>query len=268
MAFDRLHRLVDACAELPPLRQLRQARYRQRFRGPMGHAFDGVFDSFAAATAALPTTLPRDYDNDAAAAMYVGRHGVEDYDYPALFWLAEALANDARSVCDLGGSVGIKRHAYGPLLGLADDFAWRVVEVPAAARLGRELAACNGPGGLTFGDDLDHLEGDVLLASGSLQYLPRSLGQLLATQPRLPTRMVLNLTPVHATTSYFTHNNIGHACCAYRVYSRAQLLTEAAAAGYRLRAEWQNPGKSLELPFARHLSLHHYSGYCFDRGDA
>lgn len=268
MAFDRLHRLVDALADVPPLRRLRQARYRRRFRGPMGHAFDGVFESFAAATAALPPTLPKDYDNDAAAAMYVGRHGIADYDYPVLFWLAEALAHGARSVCDLGGSVGIKRHAYGPLLGLADDFAWRVVEVPAAARLGRELAARHGPSGLTFGDDLEDLAGDVLLASGSLQYLPHGLGPLLAASSSRPRRLVLNLTPVHATTGYFTHNNIGHACCAYRVYSREQLLGEAAGAGYRLRAEWQNPGKGLELPFTRGLSLEHYSGFCFDRGDA
>ncbi len=266
MPFDAVHRLIDGLGELPGVRQLRRRRHEQRFRRCTGHAFSGVYDSFEAARAAVPPGLPDSYDTAAAAGMYVDRLSVDEHDYPALFWLQRSLVDGWRSVCDLGGSVGIKYYAFAPLLGAAAELRWHVVEVPAAAALGARLAAEKGADPLTFGTDFADASGrSVLLASGALQYLPLSLGQILAALPVRPQRLIVNTTPIHAARSFFTLNSIGTACCPYRVASRGGFVAEVEAQGYRLRDEWRNAGKRLLLPFERGLSLDAYSGFCFER---
>lgn len=267
MAFDSLHRLIDRLADLPPLRNVRRSRFERRFQRRMGHAFHGVFATFDAAAAAVPQVLPGSYDNPEAAAMYADRLQVDDHDHPALFWLYEAMANGARTVCDLGGSIGIKYYAFASRLPLGPGTTWHVVEVPAAVELGRRTALAQGVADqLRFGTDpAVAATCEVLFASGALQYLPRSLGELLADLPRLPRRVIVNTTPIHPTRSFFTLNNIGAACCPYRVSARTEFLASLSGLGYSLRDQWRNIGKRLDLPFEDGLSLDHYSGFCFDR---
>ncbi len=267
MAFDPLHRLIDRLAELPPIRNWRRARFERRFRQRMGHAFHGVFTTFEAAAAAVPPALPGSYDSPEAAAMYADRLQVDDHDHPAMFWLHEATATGARTICDLGGSIGIKYYAFAPHLRLGPAITWHVVEVPAAVELGRRTALARGVGDqLRFGTDLAVAAGcDVLFASGALQYLPRSLGELLAGLSTLPHRVIVNTTPIHPSRSFFTLNNVGTACCPYRVGAHPDFVASLTGLGYSLRDQWRNLGKRLHLPFEQGLSLEHYSGFCFDR---
>lgn len=260
-----MHRLLEFVANQPPLVTLRRWRYARRFARPLGHAFSGVYSTFEAAVAALPPTLPGSYDCTAAAGMYVGRRAIDDFDYPVLYWLLSAFVGGARTVCDLGGGTGHKFHAYRQVLEMPGKLLWRVVEVPAAAALGAQIAAEEGVTELAFSADPDDVAADVLLASGALQYLPRTLSQILSESGARPQRIVVNTTPIHPTTTYFTRNNIGVACCAYRVMDRTRFVQELAALGYSLIAEWRNPGKRLDLPFEPALSLPHYTGFCFER---
>ena len=267
MALDSIHRLIDRAASLPPLRPLLRRRYEARFP-TLGHAFHGVYGSFDEAAAAVPPSRPGSYDNDASAGMYVGWHEVTDYDYPALFWLHEWVrSRPCERVVDLGGSTGIKFRAFEPLLGLSETSRWLVVDVEAVAKLGRRLAEDEGLSDrLAFSSEWADASGcDVLLASGSLQYLPRSLGELLDALEEPPARVVVNTTPVHAERSFFTLNSIGTAVCPYRVTARDELIEQVSAAGYVLRDSWRNPGKELRMPYAPELSLQHYAGFCFDR---
>ena len=103
-----------------------------------------------------------------------------------------------------------------------------------------------------------------MLVSGTLQYLPQTLGQMLAACRRKPRRIVVNTTPIHETRSYFTLNSIGTAFCAYRVQSRAEFVDGVTAQGYALRHEWRNIGKPLRLPFEPGHGLSDYAGFCFD----
>lgn len=266
MAFDRLHGWIDRLATVPGIRPWRRRRFARRFARPMGHAFFGVHDTFEAAAAAIGPGIPPSYDNAQAAGMYVDRTAIDEHDYPALFWLHAALAGGARSVRDLGGSTGIKFYAFTPVLAPARP-QWHVVDVPATAALGARIARERGVDAqLTFGSDFGELSGgDVLLASGALQYLPRSLAEILDGLSDKPRRVIVNTTPIHATRSFFTLNNIGVACCPYRVTGREQFLAEVRGIGYTLRDAWRNPGKRLELPFEDGLSLDHYEGFCFER---
>lgn len=267
MALDSLHRWIERVAATAPVRAVLRRRYAKRF-ATLQHAFHGVFDSFAEAEAAAPSSKPSSYDNDASAKMYVGWHDVADHDYPALHWLHDWVRRRRCAViADLGGSTGIKFRAFDPVLDLAPEVRWLVVEVPAVVALGRRLAQEEGIAHrLQFTASFEEASGcDVLLASGSLQYLPQSLPELLGGLDRLPARVIVNTTPVHPDRGFFTLNSIGTAVCPYRVSARGELVDQMRALGYDMRDSWRNLAKAMVLPFSPELSLQHYSGFCFDR---
>lgn len=172
-----------------------------------------------------------------------------------------------RTVLDVGGSVGIKYFAFSSLLPFPVDLQWMVLDVPAVVERGRQFASeRQAERNLSLTTDLSEGEGvDVLLASGVLQYLPQTLAQLLAGLKRPPKRVVVNTTPIHPDTSFITLNSIGTAFCPYRVQAHGTFVREVSEVGYRLRDNWQNPGKSMWIPFERGLDLDSYSGFCFDR---
>lgn len=267
--FELLHRAVDALREAPGIRHWRRRRFEARFAHYQNaQLFRGVFANAADAIASAPGNRPIGCDNEASANLPV-RFVTEarPYDYPAFFWLRDALAGGMRTVADLGGSVGMKYFALASLVELPHDLRWRVVEVPAMVAVGRRFAAGRGaPATLEFTERYADIAGvDVLYASGSLQYIERSLGELLLDYDDKPRRIVVNQLPIHAERSYFTLNGMDTAYCAYRVDSRADFTQALAAHGYRLRDAWKNPEKKLELPFDPGYSLDHYMGFCFDR---
>jgi putative methyltransferase (TIGR04325 family) len=263
-----LHRAVERIGTLPGIDQWRRARYDQQFRSASeAHLFRGIYDSFDEAEADAPPGKPISYDNPQAARMYLRRLQADQYDYPAFFWLNRSFEQGMRSVFDVGGSVGIKYFAYGQLAPLPDNVRWLVQDMPAVAEEGRRFAAQRGATAqLHFTDCFADGSGcDVLYASGSLQYLPRTLASLLDELDVKPRRIVVNTAAIHPTKAYFTLNNIGAAFCAYRVQAREVFLREVQEAGYVLRDEWQNAAKPLRLPFTEGYDLQHYAGFCFDR---
>jgi len=252
---------------LPVFKNLRKAAIDKEFESNTEqNLFRGVFDTFDAAQASAPPTRPIGYDNDDSAALYLKRLRVDDYDYPAMFWLSRSFAEGMRSLVDIGGAVGIKYFAFGKLIDLPPDVMWRVIDVPAVARRGREFAKTRPSPGLEFSDNLLDSDGvDVLFASGALQYLPQTLPDLLGNLPRKPKRILINTTPIHPQKSFFTLNSIGTAFCPYRVQAFGPFVDGIKSHGYRVRDEWRNVGKTLTLPLDPDYSVPHYSGFCFDR---
>jgi putative methyltransferase (TIGR04325 family) len=119
---------------------------------------------------------------------------------------------------------------------------------------------------LGFTTELNDASGcDVLYASGSLQYLPRSLAEIIASLPVKPRRIVLNTTAVHAHQTLYTLNSIGFAVCPYRIQHLDALLAELTEAGYKRRDVWRNEGKPIEVPFVEGGDAAYYAGCCFDR---
>lgn len=270
MALDAIHRLVERIARVPPLRAALKRRYERLFP-TYPHAFHGVFASFEEAAAAVPPGVPGSYDNDASARQYVGWHDPTDHDYPALHWMQERLRKaPCDFIADLGGSTGIKFHAFAPLLDLAAGVRWLVVDVPKVVALGRRLAEEAGiEAQVQFTDSVEAASGcDLMLASGSIQYLPCSLAELVEGMSVQPDRIIVNLAPIHPEQSFFTLNSIGSAVCPYRVTARGEFISAMCAVGYELRDSWRNRGKTMPLPFSPELSLQSYSGFCFDRVDA
>ena len=266
--FEPITRALGAAGNWPPLRKLRAAWLHRKFlSNRQDNMFWGVFDSFDEAAASAPPSRLVGYDNASSAQMYQHRLWIEEFDYPAMFWLARSLSEGMRTIVDLGGSVGIKYFAFGKVMDFPPDLVWRVIDVPAVAAQGRVFAHGRGvTSGLEFSDRLADIQGmDVIFASGVLQYMPQSLGDVLGSIDRLPRRLIVNTTAIHADKQFFTLNNIGTAYCPYRVQARTEFVESIKAKGYVLRDKWDNSGKYLRLALHPELSLSIYSGFCFDR---
>lgn len=263
---DTMHQAIERLAMAPGLRSAAERAYWRRFSNNVeANLFHGVFDSAADAVASAPPSRPLGYDNaDSANLAYLSR--IYPTDYAALFWLANSLAGGMRSVFDLGGHVGIKYYAFRRAIAYPPELKWMVCDVPAVVTRGRELAReRDGERCLHFTDEYSHASGfDVLYASGSLQYLPLTLAALITGLPVRPRRLVVNLTPIHPSRSFYTLNSIGTAFCPYRVQSRDEFLDGVIGCGYEKRDEWENTGKTMRIPFHEGYDVDHYSGYCFD----
>ena len=265
--FELLHRAVDGLRELPGVRRLRQAAFERAFQHDRSaHLFRGVSDTFEAALASAPPSLPTSYDNNASAELYLRRLELDTHDHPAMFWILRSLQEGMRSLVDVGGSVGIKYFAFGRFIDYPADLVWRVIDMPAVAERGRAFAASQGAGSaLQFADRIAEADGvDIFYCSGTLQYLPQPLEEILAGFAAKPRRLVINTTPIHPTRSFFTLNSIGTACCPYRVQARQAFVDGICAQGYVLRDAWRNIGKRMEIPFETGFDVDAYSGFCFD----
>lgn len=261
-----LRRSLLTLREAPLIRQTRQRAYERRFAtaGNVNY-YRGVYDSFEAAAAAAPATKPLGYDNPAAAALYDDDTVPFLKDYPAALWLQRSFQEGMRSVFDLGGHAGVKYYALDGRVDYPADMQWLVCDVPAVAERGRALAATRDSSRrLAFTSDFAAGDGlDIFYASGSLQYLPVTLAQILAGYTAKPRRLVINTTAIHPTRSFFTLNSIGAAFCPYRVAREDEFIESVASLGYRLRDKWHTP-KDFVIPFEKGYDLDHFTGFCFD----
>jgi putative methyltransferase (TIGR04325 family) len=272
--------LVPAVRQLAPVHALLQRRYERRFQTAQGAGcLSGVYGSFAEAAAHAPPGTPVGYQNadpDAAAALYQERlDRLKPIDYPALFWVREALRTSppARRLFDLGGHVGMlyyasQKYLTGDGAGAADaaPLRWTVCDVPAVVREGEAIARARGAASLDFTTDRRDLDGaDVLLASGSLQYIEEPLPDLLASLARPPRHLVINQTPTHAEREFYTLQNIGVAICAYRIAARGGLSAALARLGYETVDYWEDPTRHTPVPYHPEASPVAYSGYYLRR---
>ncbi|RZL89748.1 MAG: methyltransferase, TIGR04325 family [Variovorax sp.] len=252
-------------SSLLPL-SVREAAYRRKFlENREENLFMGSFESFEAAEAGAPPSKAIGYDN-AEAAKTLYSHQVYFYDYPGLFWLGRSLDDGMRSVFDLGGHVGIKYYAFRRMLDYPADLRWTVCDVPGVVKTGQELAVQReATSQLSFTTEVADASGcDVLYASGSLQYLPKRISEIIAALPTRPRRIVLNTTAVHPEHTLYTLNSIGFAVCPYRIQHHDELLAELTGAGYKRRDAWRNEGKPIEVPFVEGGDKAYYAGCCFD----
>lgn len=247
-----------------------ESAYLQKFiNNEEENLFFGSYESFAAAEAAVPTGIHVGYDGAPdAQSMYSPQ--ICAWDYPTMFWLADAFQNGMTTVCDLGGHVGIKYYAFRRVIDYPERLGWIVSDVPSVAAAGEALAVerqCSHQ--LSFRSDLKSIEeADILLLSGSLQYLPFKLSEMLAAVAHKPRRLILNITAAHSSQTIYTLNSIGRAICPYRIQPSDEILGEIRQNGYRRRDVWRNDGKPITIPFVEGGDKAFYFGCCFDRDSA
>jgi putative methyltransferase (TIGR04325 family) len=246
---------------------LRLAAHRARFaRGEEG-GVSGIYPTLEDAARAIPPSKPVGYDNTGSAEMYRDRlDRIYPADYPVLFWLSRVLPG-AQVVFDFGGHVGLQFHAYRRYLAFPDRLRWVVCDVPAVCAAGERLAAERGAGGLGFTTRFEEADGSsVLLAAGSLQYLPHGyLAERLAGLRALPAHLLVNKLPVHPDRAYATIQDIGPAFQPYAVFARQAFVDGLRALGYELVDAWENAELSCRIPYQPAYDVPAYSGYYFRR---
>jgi len=250
---------------LTPARVLRALQGRVRDRLQPINEVRGVYATFAEAAAAAPRTKPTGYDAANAGDWYSDKlTGVQLEDYPALFWLERAFA-DARSVFEIGGHVGVAYYGFSKLLRYPDGHRWTILEVPSVVAAGRALAESRGAKDLHFTTDPSLIEGaEIVLAAGSLQYLERSLVDILSRWRIQPKHVVINITPVYDGPAFVTVQNVGTVYCAYRIFNRQELIQRLDALGYTLVDSWSKP-RVLRVPGHPERSFDRYSGFYFHK---
>ena len=260
---------TEAMARLPLLRQIQEARYTRRFfahHALTHHLYRGVFPSFDEALASIPPSSASGYDNTESADLYRERtRRVFINDYPMIYWLGRWFAEGAHRVFDIGGHIGIAYYAYRKYLAYPSSLSWTVMDVPAVNAAGAQWAIQHDAArSLHFVDKISAASGaDVLFAAGSLQYLSYSLEDALLAMAKKPRFLLLNSVPIHMRESYFTVQNIGTACCPYRITAEREFLDGLAVLGYELQDRWENPQRSCIIPFHPERSLDRYFGFAF-----
>jgi putative methyltransferase (TIGR04325 family) len=258
-------------AGFPGVRRLLEARYERRFHAHASlyeNLYRGVFDSFADAQASVPPMRLQGYDNSASAELYRERtHRVHLNDYPMMLWLSKLFYAGNASVFDLGGHIGIAYYAYQRYLHYPDAIRWCVHDVPAVNAAGAAWAETHDTRRrLTFTDRRADADGaDIFFAAGSLQYLDYALADLLGDLEHPPDHLILNSVPIHMSASYFTVQNMGVACCPYRITAERDFIDGLKALGYSLHDRWENSNRRCDIPFHPAHSLDRYFGFYFRR---
>ncbi len=249
----------------PGVSSVLRARYERNFLTPRGvGCLMGEHATFASAARAAGEALPVGYDVPSAGTLYRDRmHTVLLKDYPALFWLAQTMPTTTR-LFDIGGHVGLMYYAYRRYLTYHDDLAWTVCDVPAVVSAGEALARERAAHSLRFTSSLDAVDGsEVVLATDSLQYIDRSLADVLGACASLPTHVLVNETPTHEDREIITLQNIGVAICPYRIAHRIRFVNSMTALGYQLIDAWEDPARRTDIPFVTKGGAVAYSGFCF-----
>lgn len=265
-----LRRIANEIAQLPGINRLAQPLYRRLFvRQYFGaNSYYGAWPSFDQARANAPSALPSSYDFKAAGKMYrTELERITVSDYPLLFWLSKLLATGPRRLFDLGGHIGVKYYAFQRYLQYPEGLCWTVHDVAAVLAAGRQFAAENdAQRQLDFADSPDRVSGsDVLMATGSLQYLDYTLAELLARVPLRPAHVLVNLTPMHPDRGYVTLQHIGIAICPYRVSAVPEFVASMQALGYAVVDHWASLERNVRVPFRPECDIDRYHGFYFRR---
>lgn len=244
---------------------IRKLGYEQLFSKATGaNLFRGVFSSFSEAVASAPSTKPIGYDHPEPAGMYVDRtHRVYSSDYPVLFWIRSILKPGLK-IFDLGGHIGVSYYAYQKYLEYPDGLQWLVCDVPEVTQAGEKFAKNRQESRLKFTNDYAAVDShELLLASGSLQYIEESLAELLEPITNKPGHIIVNLLPAYEGEPFVTLQNIGTVFCPYRIVNTVELLGSMQKLGYECVDIWRNEEKECLIPFHPDRSLDVYHGFYF-----
>src|SRR5215471_1628225 len=210
-----MRRLKESLADAPGILPLRIRRYERAFAHNVhSNLFRGVYATYGEAAESAPRGRPVGYDNEGSAKLYGDlATRIASHDYPAMLWLQRLFDDGSKNLFDFGGHVGITYYAYRKYLRYPAGLRWRVYDLPAVVAEGVERAMQRDrERQLSFSERFGDASGaDILFASGSLQYIPSRIGDMLVGLSDRPRNIVVNQLPVHPEKSYFTLNSIGTA---------------------------------------------------------
>lgn len=234
----------------------------------IGSGVTGVYPTHAAALAAVPKMRKVGYDNPETSNMYPFLLELSRVsDYAALFYLSQ-LAKPGYRIFDFGGNTGVLFYNYQRRWIMPPQLQWTVCDVPAVVEAGREFAKTRPGEGLSFTSDFAEAAGtDLLFTSGTLQYVPETLAQLIAKLgDAKPRHILVNRTALWEGETFFTLQSLGPVVCPYRVQDRKEFVAGMEEEGYRIRDSWECPESKINVRWHLHHRIRAYAGYLLERG--
>jgi putative methyltransferase (TIGR04325 family) len=249
----------------PILLYLRKKIFEKKFANHQNvNYFRGHYDSFQQAIASSPKTKPIGYDNENAAQMYKERtEKIYPTDYPVLYWMQKYKEN-IKNVFDFGGHIGVHYYSYSRYLNYSKLNKWTVCDVESVINEGKKIASTQKTESLSFVTDIDSCENyDLLLISGSLQYLEWELHTKLQNLKIMPKFIIVNMLPLHPNYKTITLQSIGTSFCPYHIRRKDEFITGLNEIGYDLVDIWKNEEKKCNIEFEPTRSLDYYNGAFF-----
>lgn len=225
--------------------------------------YKGVYGDFNEAIKAIPSKFKSDYDlQEAHYKPHKDLSLFRPVNKPLLEPFRTAIKGIS-SVLDIGGGVGIDYYAFKQVLDFPGSLNWMVYDVPAAVKVGQDLATKNHCFNLSFITDLKQVKSvDLLLTNGALQYIEPSLSELIDQLPQKPKHLLVNYIPCYAGRTFFTIQNLKFSRCPYKIQGRTQFIKEIEEQGYALVKSWDEP-RSCVIPFYPDQYVDKYSGFYF-----
>ena len=106
---------------------------------------------------------------------------------------------------------------------------------------------------------------DILLASGSLQFVEQPLSEILRGLDEKPNHLLINKTPMREGEHFVTLHALGSAFCPYHVFNRTDFVNSICEIGYELVDSWGNAEVSCHIPLYPDHSVPAYSGLYFKK---
>jgi putative methyltransferase (TIGR04325 family) len=231
----------------------------------VGTPWRGIYASFDEAQAVIPAGRSIGYNSQEAAAIFRTYPVLRKRptDYVTAFHLQPLLKQDVR-IFDFGGSVGIAYYVNQQYLPFPAGLNWLVCDVPAIVEVGRERALKEQSEGLEFTTEFGDADGtDVMLTSGSLQFVKEPLAGKIAALSMPPPYLLINRIPVWEGEHYYTVHQVGDFFCPYQVFNRQEFIASLARIGYRLVDDWECPESTLSIRLKPGRRLQNYQGFYF-----
>ena len=181
-----MHFPLNSKARLRALPGIKQLLHIKDVHGKeIGH-FSGMYQSSELATLSIPPSMRSTWDDDDLIENGIPKFSsVHGFDLPVINHLRQRILDSRLNVVtDFGGHIGVKHTAYRQVLDFPGHLRWQVVDVPAILRA---AARYDSPerAALVFYERLeDTAPCEVLLCSGSLQYTPEDLEELVGRLPK------------------------------------------------------------------------------------
>ncbi|MBL8622809.1 MAG: methyltransferase, TIGR04325 family [Myxococcales bacterium] len=213
-----------------------------------------LYASFAEARQATPTEVP-------AGAALEARPD-DDPDYPAMFWLRDAIAQGG-TVLELGGGDGGCYYRFRPRIPYPAGMRWVVADRPAALARGRALQQRRDAPHLAFTDDPAAVAADVVYSADRLAFDEVPPAERLAQLARAPRLVVLNRLPLVDRPTRVALLPVDGVAAPCWLFNRAELVAAMASRGYRLADDWLCPDRALRVPADPGYDLPAFAGLCF-----
>jgi putative methyltransferase (TIGR04325 family) len=242
------------------VQSLLESKYKKKFSGNFYGGFWGVFETFEEAIQAAPKSKPLGYDDFELANEYKNKlpQTIQSYDYPIIFWLRE-IFNDNSTVFDFGGNVGIHFFLYEKYIKYPPYLQWTVCDVPAITKTGEELAL-QMKKELKFTNNFEAAnDNDILIASGSLQYVVNFAGEL-SKLPNKPKHLLINRLPLYSGNQFVTLQNGGRVFYPQFVFNKEEFIDCLVEIGYELVDIWKDRTDRCWIPFPEEKSIPFYTG--------